>query len=59
MLHREEAIRSRTPEGVRQEFWGIALAYNLVRLEMEQAAKEAAVVPTRISFVNAPLAYGM
>lgn len=53
MLHREEAIRSRTPDGVRQELWGIAIAYNLVRLEMEKAAEEAKVIPTRISFVNA------
>jgi transposase IS4-like protein/DDE family transposase len=53
MLRREEAIRSRTPAGVRQELWGIAIAYNLVRLEMERAADEAHVVPTRISFVNA------
>lgn len=53
MLAREEAIRSRTPDAVRQELWGIGLAYNLVRLEMERAADEAGVVPTRISFVNA------
>ena len=53
MLAREEAIRSRTPTGVRQEIWAIALAYNLVRLEMERVAGEAGVVPTRISFVNA------
>lgn len=53
MLLREEAIRSRTPEGVRQELWGIAIAYNLVRLEMERAAAEARVPPTRISFVAA------
>ena len=53
MLQRQEAIRSRSPEGVRQELWGIAIAYNLVRLEMERAAAEADVPPTRISFVNA------
>jgi len=53
LLDRQEAIRSRTPEGVRQEIWGIALAYNLVRLEMERAADEANVEPNRISFVNA------
>lgn len=53
MLAREEAIRSRTPDAVRQELWGIGLAYNLVRLEMERAADEAGVAPTRISFVNA------
>lgn len=53
MLAREEAIRSRTPKSVRQEIWAIALAYNLVRVEMERAADEAGVLPTRISFVNA------
>ena len=53
LLQREETIRSRTPAGVRQEIWGIALAYNLVRLEMERAADEAGVPPNRISFVNA------
>lgn len=52
-LAREEAIRSRTPTGVRQELWGIAVAYNLVRVEMERAAAEVGVEPTRISFVNA------
>ena len=53
MLQRQEAIRSRSPEGVRQELWGIAIAYNLVRLEMERAAAAAGVPPTRISFANA------
>jgi hypothetical protein len=51
MLDRQEAIRSKTPTGVRQELWGIALAYNLVRLEMERVAAEAGLPPTRISFV--------
>jgi len=53
LLDREEAIRSRSPEGVRQELWGIAIAYNLIRLEMERAANEADVPPTRISFMAA------
>lgn len=53
LLAREEAIRSRTPDGVRQELWAIGLAYNLVRVEMERAADAAGVTPTRISFVNA------
>lgn len=55
MLERQEAIRSRTPDGVRQELWGIAIAYNLVRLEMERTADEAKVPPTRISFVHSLL----
>jgi hypothetical protein len=53
LLDREEAIRSRSPAGVRQELWGVFLAYNLVRLEMERVADEAGVEPTRISFVAA------
>jgi len=53
LLAREETIRSKTPDGVRQELWAIALAYNLVRLEMERAALVAGVAPVRISFVNA------
>jgi len=53
MLARQETIRSKTVTGVRQEIWGIAIAYNLVRLEMERAADEAKVEPTRISFVYA------
>jgi hypothetical protein len=53
LLDREEAIRSRTPAGVRQELWGILLAYNLIRLEMERVATDAKVEPSRISFVGA------
>lgn len=53
LLDRQETIRSKTPGNVRQELWGIALAYNLVRLEMERVAIEAKVSPTRISFVVA------
>jgi hypothetical protein len=53
ILEREEAIRSRSPIAVAQELWGILLAYNLVRLEMERVADEAGVEPTRISFISA------
>ena len=52
LLDRRESIRSKTPVGVRQELWGIAIAYNLVRVEMERVAAEAEVPPTRISFVT-------
>ena len=51
LLLREEAIRSQTPEGVRQETWGILLANNMIRLEMARVAEAAKVAPTRISFV--------
>jgi hypothetical protein len=53
MLERQETIRSRTAAGVIQELWGLCLAYNLVRVEMERMADEIGVAPTRISFVSA------
>ncbi len=53
LLEREETIRSKSPESVAQEMWGILVAYNLIRLEMARIAAEADVEPTRISFVTA------
>jgi hypothetical protein len=53
MLERLETIRSKSPESVAQEMWGLLIAYNLVRLEMERIAGELKVAPTRISFVAA------
>jgi hypothetical protein len=53
MLEHAEPLRSKTVEGVQQEIWGLLLAYNLIRLEMEQIADEAQVEPLRISFVEA------
>lgn len=53
MLGGKPALRSKLPDGVRQEVWGVLLAYNLVRLEMCGVADEAGVSPLRISFVAA------
>ena len=53
MLEREETLRSKSPPSVIQELWGIFIAYNLVRLEMERIANEIHLPPTRISFVTA------
>ena len=53
MLQRKESLRSKKPDGVRQEIWGILLAYNLVRQMILEAADEADLPPTRISFKNA------
>jgi hypothetical protein len=53
LLKREEALRSRSRRGVAQELWSLGLAYNLIRLEMEQIAAEAGVAPCRISFIAA------
>jgi len=51
MLERLETIRSKTPTAVEQEMWGLLIAYNLIRLEMQRIAAEFEVAPTRISFV--------
>ncbi len=52
-LEREEALRSKTPARIRQELWGLAIGYNLVRLAMAQVADRAGVAPTRISYRHA------
>jgi hypothetical protein len=52
-LQSKVTLRSRFAEGVRQELWGVLIAYNLIRLEMVAIAKEAEVAPTRISFTAA------
>jgi hypothetical protein len=54
-LEREEALRSRAPERVRQEVWGLAIAYNLVRLHIEHVALQSGVSPLRVSFRGALL----
>ena len=53
MLQHAAPLRSKTVEGIKQEIWGIFLAYNLVRFEMEKIAAEAEVEPLRVSFVAA------
>lgn len=49
-LEGEETIRSQSPERVRQELWGLFIAYNIVRREMEAVAEDLEVPPARISF---------
>jgi len=55
MLERKESLRSKTPDGVRQEIAGILVGYNLVRQAMRNAASEIRVDPRRMSFRNALL----
>ena len=50
MLERKESLRSKKPDGVKQELWGLLLTYNLVRREMLLAAKAHSLPPKRISF---------
>lgn len=53
LLDRRESIRSKSPDGIEQEIWGLLLSYNLVRLCMQRVAKLAKLPPTRISFITA------
>jgi hypothetical protein len=50
LLQSKDTIRSKTPDGVRQEIWAIFLAYNLVRKEMAVVAARNEVSPARLSF---------
>jgi hypothetical protein len=43
-------LHSGTPPTVMQEVWGALLAYDLIRLEMAQVAREEGVPPTNLSF---------
>jgi hypothetical protein len=45
-----DMLRCKTPEMVRKEIWTHALAYNLVRTVMAQAAAGEGVSPREISF---------
>lgn len=51
MLERRESLRSKSPETVRQEVWGILLAYNLVRQRMAIAAQKLELQPRGMSFL--------
>jgi hypothetical protein len=46
-------LRSKTPELVRQEFWGLLLAHFAVRGLMHEAALRADADPDRLSFLHA------
>ncbi len=50
---RSIVLRSKTAEGVLQEFWGFVLAHNAIRTIMHDAAVRADQDPDRLSFVHA------
>ncbi|RUS67427.1 hypothetical protein CUZ56_01372 [Saezia sanguinis] len=52
-LNTATLLRSQKVKGIYQEIWGLLTAYNLIRMEMSQIAREAGVAPLRISFVMA------
>lgn len=45
-------LRSKTPEGVEQEVWGMLLVHYAIRQLMHQAALDGEVDPDRVSFVR-------
>jgi hypothetical protein len=53
LLERSDPLRSQTPEGVRQELWGVLLAYNLIRYRMARAASRVGLEGRRLSFKGA------
>ena len=46
-------LRSRTPVGVVQEFYGLLIAYNAVRQLMHEAARSVNIEPDQLSFIHA------
>jgi Transposase DDE domain len=47
-----KVLRSKTPQGVRQELYGIFLAHYAVRVQMAHAATQAELDPDRLSFTE-------
>lgn len=52
-LHNGRVLRSQTPEGVRQEIWGLLLAHFIVRKLIFDASQESEQPPRRLSFTSA------
>lgn len=50
LLNGNVPLRSKRPELVRQEMWGVLIAYNLIRQEMKGMAADLGVSPLRLSF---------
>nr|WP_194362771.1 IS4 family transposase [Neptunicella marina] len=50
MLNSEYTLRSKLPDMVEQEMWGLLLAYNLIRSAMTEAANRKGIWPNQLSF---------
>ncbi|EWH08064.1 transposase-like protein, partial [Catenovulum agarivorans DS-2] len=48
--HCKHTLRSKKPDMVRQELWGLLLAYNLIRIIMLDATKDEELLPIQLSF---------
>jgi len=53
MLQSKLTLRSKKPKMIRQELWGVLLAYNLLRYQMARMAYHEGVEPNQISFNQA------
>ena len=54
LMHNRLTLRSKKPEMVRQELWGVLLAYNLLRFAMGQMAYSLKnIEPNQLSFTQA------
>jgi hypothetical protein len=56
MLKNTTTLRGKLPELVRQEVWGMLIAYNLLRHEIARMANDLQVPPQRLSFQRLALA---
>ena len=53
LLHNRLTLRSKKPDMVRQELWGVLLAYNLLRFQMAQMAYSLkGIEPNELSFTQ-------
>lgn len=52
LTHRQAVLRSKKPDRVLQELYGLLIAFNCVRGLMCEAAREVGVRPVRLSFIE-------
>ncbi len=55
-LQKGKLLRSKQPDLIYQELWGVLIAYNVLRRQMKHMAQRAKVSPLRISFHIASIA---
>lgn len=57
LLNSEHTLRSKRPDMIRQELWGVLLCYNLIRQGMTAAARRLdSVWPNQLSFTSCSMA---
>ena len=57
LLNSKYTLRSKRPDMIEQELWGVLLAYNLIRQAMTEAASQLdSVLPNQLSFASCSMA---